>query len=63
MNYGKFSRGVACALARLGGERGQALGEYSLVLALVAMAAVVALGAVGLAVSGFYNSFLDMLPG
>ncbi|MCH7835310.1 MAG: Flp family type IVb pilin [Chloroflexi bacterium] len=33
-------------------ERGQALAEYSLLLAFVAMACVIALGALGLAVAG-----------
>ncbi|GAF70958.1 unnamed protein product, partial [marine sediment metagenome] len=43
------------------GEDGQALAEFTLVLALVALGAVVALTALGLAVSGFYESFADLI--
>ncbi|MGQ9571983.1 MAG: hypothetical protein ACUVV3_02170 [Dehalococcoidia bacterium] len=43
-------------------EEGQALGELSLILAFVAMVAVIALTALGLAVSGFYDSFVGFFP-
>jgi Flp pilus assembly pilin Flp len=44
-------------------ERGQALGEYSLIIALVVLAAVAGLTALGVAVSGFFDGFLGMLEG
>ncbi len=38
-------------------ERGQALAEYSLILAFVAMACIIALGALGLAIAGQIDAF------
>jgi Flp pilus assembly pilin Flp len=61
MSYGKLWRYVTSALVRARGEGGQALGEFSLVLALVALVAVAAVTAVGLAVSGFYESFTALI--
>jgi Flp pilus assembly pilin Flp len=52
---------MACVVRQAKGGDGQALGEFSLVLALVALAALVALTAIGLAVSGFYESFADFI--
>ena len=43
---------IAGILGRIDEERGQALAEYSLILAFVAMACVIALGALGLALAG-----------
>ncbi len=45
------------------GERGQALGEYSLIMALVVIVAVSALTALGVAVFGFFGDFVGMLEG
>ncbi len=42
-------------LSRVNEERGQALAEYSLILAFVAMACVITLGALGLAIAGRIN--------
>ncbi len=42
-------------LSRVNEERGQALAEYSLILAFVAIACVIALGALGLAIAGQIN--------
>lgn len=39
-------------LSRVNEDRGQALAEYSLILAFVAMACVITLGALGLAIAG-----------
>ena len=54
-----------CSLLRLlrgdGRQDGQALGEFSMVLALVALVAVAALTAIGLAISGWYQSVADAL--
>lgn len=61
MSYAKLWPYVASLLAQAKGRDGQALGEFTLVLALVALAAVAALTAVGLAVSGFYESFADLI--
>ena len=43
-------------------ERGQALAEYSLILAFIAVACIVALGALGLAVAGQLGSITSALP-
>ena len=43
-------------------EDGQALAEYSLLLAFVAMACILALGALGLAVSGQLGEITAALP-
>jgi Flp pilus assembly pilin Flp len=61
VSYGKLRRYVASVLARVGPGDGQALGEFTLVLALVALAALAALTAIGLAVSGFYEDFAGLL--
>ncbi len=61
MGYGKLQRYVACVVAQAKGGDGQALTEFAVVLAFVAMAAVVALTALGLTVGGFYESFLEII--
>jgi Flp pilus assembly pilin Flp len=61
MSYGKLGRYLASVLTEAGGEDGQALVESSLVLVFIALAAVVAVTAVGLAVSGFYESFAGLI--
>ncbi len=43
-------------------EGGQALAEYSLILAFIAVACIVALGALGLAVAGQLGSITSALP-
>jgi Flp pilus assembly pilin Flp len=43
------------------GGRGQALGEYALVIALVVLAAVASLSALGMAVGGFLDDFAGKL--
>ncbi len=50
------------ALNRLKAEKGQALAEYGLILALVFVASVIALGALGLAIATNLDSFADALP-
>jgi Flp pilus assembly pilin Flp len=52
-------RGV---LSRLNAERGQALAEYSLILAFIAAACVLALGALGLALAGHIDTFAAAFP-
>jgi Flp pilus assembly pilin Flp len=61
MGYGKLQRYVACVVALAKGRDGQALAEFAMVLAFVAMAAVLALTALGLTVGGFYDSFVEMI--
>jgi Flp pilus assembly pilin Flp len=53
---------VRSVLHHLEADRGQALAEYSLILAFVAMACVLALGALGLAVAGHIENFAAALP-
>ncbi len=48
--------------ARLRKEEGQALAEYSLILAFIAAACVLALGALGLALAGHLDTFADAFP-
>jgi Flp pilus assembly pilin Flp len=48
------------AIARRGsGEDGQALAEYSLVLAFIALACIIALGALGLAIGVPLNELIS----
>ncbi len=61
MGYGKLRQQLACVVAGAKGGDGQALAEFGMVLAFVAMAAVVALTALGLTVGGFYESFLEII--
>ena len=49
-------------LDRLKAERGQALAEYSLVLAFIAAACVIALGVLGLALAGHIDNFAGAFP-
>jgi len=53
---------VLRALDRVNAERGQALSEFSLILAFVAMACVLALGLLGLAIAGHIDSFAARFP-
>ncbi len=46
-------------LSRVNEERGQALAEYGLILAFVAIACVIALGALGLTFAGPINVVTD----
>jgi Flp pilus assembly pilin Flp len=49
-------------IARLEGEKGQALAEYGLIIALVAVALIVALGALALAISGTFTAIINAMP-
>ena len=48
--------------ARFRKEEGQALAEYSLILAFIAAACILALGALGLALAGQLNAFAGAFP-
>ncbi|MCJ7509944.1 MAG: hypothetical protein MUP14_03540 [Dehalococcoidia bacterium] len=61
MSYGKLWWYVTSALVRARGEDGQALGEFTLVLALVSLVAVLALTALGLAVLAFYQPVAEAM--
>ncbi len=47
---------------RLTTQRGQALAEYTLILAFIFIAAVLALGFLGLALAGQIDSFASAFP-
>jgi Flp pilus assembly pilin Flp len=49
-------------VARLEDERGQALAEYGLILGLIAVVAIVALTALGLAVTDKLNAVANAIP-
>jgi Flp pilus assembly pilin Flp len=61
MSYEKLWRYLARVGAGAKGEDGQALGEYALILTLVAMAAVIALTALGLVIPGFWEPLLNVI--
>jgi Flp pilus assembly pilin Flp len=61
MSYEKLWDGLVRVLPLVKREDGQALGEYSLILTLVAMAAVLALTALGAAIAGFWDPLLNVL--
>jgi pilus assembly protein Flp/PilA len=49
-------------MARFQSEDGQALAEYGLILALIAVICLLALGAIGLAVSGTLDDVAAAMP-
>jgi Flp pilus assembly pilin Flp len=53
---------VVRALHRLNTERGQALAEYSLILAFIAAACALSLGFLGLAIAGHLEAFATAFP-
>ncbi len=55
----EYARGIAECLIT---QRGQALAEYTLILAFVVMACVLALGFLGLALAGQINSLAGAFP-
>ncbi len=55
----EYARGI---FECLNTQRGQALAEYTLILAFVVMACVLALGFLGLALAGQINSFAGAFP-
>jgi pilus assembly protein Flp/PilA len=62
----KFSLFVAKAYARMGElrrEDGQALAEYALILALVSVASIVALTALGGSISGVLSNISGQISG
>ncbi len=61
MSYEKLWHYLAGVLPQAKRENGQALGEYALILAFVAMVAVIALTALGLALPGFWDPLLNII--
>jgi Flp pilus assembly pilin Flp len=57
-----ISSALSTAVVRLESEGGQTLAEYGLILALVAVASIIALGVLGLAVSGQLDATAAALP-
>lgn len=49
-------------IGRLQGEEGQALAEYGLILALIAVAAILALTALGVAIAGELDAIAAVMP-
>lgn len=58
----RISEFVMGLVARFRSEAGQALAEYGLILALIAVVCLVALGALGLAVSGNLGAVAAKMP-
>ncbi len=50
-------------VSRFEREEGQALAEYGLILALIAVAAILALTALGLAIAGQMDAITAKMPG
>ena len=50
-------------VSRFEREEGQALAEYGLILALIAVAAIIALGVLGLAIAGQLDAITTAMPG
>ena len=57
-----FSAALLRFFSRFEREEGQALAEYGLILALIAVAAIVALGVLGLAVAGQLDAIATAMP-
>jgi len=55
----EYARGIVECLNT---QRGQALAEYTLILAFICMACVLALGFLGLALAGQIDSFAGAFP-
>jgi pilus assembly protein Flp/PilA len=58
----KIHEFVLRLVARVQAEKGQALAEYGLILALIAVVCIAALTALGLAVSGQLNAIAGAMP-
>jgi len=58
----EFLAGLSRLFWRLHAEEGQALAEYGLLLALVVIASLIALAALGLAIAGIFSSVSIAMP-
>ncbi|UCH86362.1 MAG: Flp family type IVb pilin [Dehalococcoidia bacterium] len=61
MSYAKLWHDFVCVLPSIKREDGQALGEYALILTFIAMAAILALTALGLVLPGFWEPLLNVI--
>jgi pilus assembly protein Flp/PilA len=59
----KISEFFVGLVARFRSESGQALTEYGLIMALIAVVCMAALGVIGLAISGFLDDIATALGG
>lgn len=59
----KINEAMVWFMSRFEREEGQALAEYGLILALIAVICLVALGALGLAVSGALGGITTAITG
>ena len=60
--FSNISAALLRFVTRFEREEGQALAEYGLILALIAVACIVALGALGLAISGQLGGITSAMP-
>ena len=60
--YSSIGAALTRLVTRFEHEEGQALAEYGLIIALVATALVVALGALAIAITGSFNALIAGLP-
>ncbi len=58
----KITTALQGFVARIEREGGQALAEYGLILALIAVAAIVALGVLGIAIAGQLDAITAVMP-
>ena len=59
----KITAALQGFVARIEREGGQALAEYGLILALIAVVAIAALGFLGLAIVGQLDQITGVMPG
>lgn len=59
--FSKINEALTRFVARLHGEEGQALAEYGLILAIIAVAAVISLGVLATALSGTLSGIAGSL--
>ena len=60
--FSKLSEALVRFVGGLQQEKGQALAEYGLILALIAVAAIVALGFLGVAITGTLGKITAKMP-
>ena len=60
--FSKINEALLSIVTRFEREDGQALAEYGLILALIAVACIIALGFLGLAVSGQLDAITAAMP-
>jgi len=59
--FSKINEAMVRFMSQLQSEKGQALAEYGLLLALIAVVCLAALGLLGLAIAGTLGSVTDKL--